>query len=54
MRLKYMFAKSKSNPHPFRVKSSSQPPPQQSVTLENYLEWTKLEIASLVFSNTKD
>ena len=54
MGLKYMFAKSKSNPHPFHVKSSWQPPPQQSVALENYLERTKLEIASLVFSDTKD
>ena len=54
MRLKYTFAKSKSNPHPFHVKSSWQPPPQQSVALENYLERTKLEIASLVFSDTKN
>ena len=54
MCLKYLFAKSKSNPHTFHVKSSWQPPPQQSVVLEYYLERTKLEIASLVFSDTKD
>ena len=47
MRLKYMFANSKSNPLPFHVKSSWQPPPQP-VVLENYLEGTKLEIANLV------
>ena len=49
-----MFANSKSNPHPFHVKSSWQPLPQPSVALENYLQRTKLEIANLVFSDTKD
>ena len=49
-----MFVNSKSNPHPFHVKSSWQPPPQQLVTLENYLERTKLEIANLAFSDTKE
>ena len=36
------------------MKSSWQPLPQPSVALENYLQRTKLEIANLVFSDTKD
>jgi len=54
VRLKYIFANSKNKPHPFHVKSSWQPPPQPSVALECYLERTKHEIASVVFSDTKD
>jgi len=50
MRLKYMFAyKWKTSAHPFQVKSTWQPPVQNSVALENYLEETKLELASAVF-----
>ena len=50
MRLKYMFAKKqKTSAHPFHVKSTWQPPVQNSVALENYLEETKLEIASAIF-----
>ena len=50
MRLKYMFAKErKTSAHPFHVKSTWQPPVQNSVALENYLEETKLEIASAIF-----
>ena len=45
MRLKYKFADSKSNLHPFYVRSNWQPPPQPSVALENNLEQTKLENA---------
>ena len=45
-----MFAKKqKTSAHPFHVKSTCQPPIQNSVALENYLEETKLEIASAVF-----
>ena len=54
MRLKYKFADSKSNLHPFYVRSHWQPPPQPSVALENYLEQTKLEIANITFTNVKD
>ena len=54
MRLKYIFADSKSNPHPFYVRSNWQPPPQPSVALENYLERTKLEIANITFTDVKD
>ena len=45
-----MFAKKqKTSAHPFHVKSTWQPPVQNSVALENYLEETKLEIASAIF-----
>ena len=54
MRLKYKFADSKSNPHPFYVRSNWQPPPQPSVALKNYLELTKLEIAKITFTDVKD
>ena len=35
MRLQYIFANSKSDPHPFHVKSKWQPPQPPSVALEN-------------------
>ena len=55
MRLKYMFAnKKKTTAHPFHVKSTWQPPIQSSVALEDYLEETKLELASIVFNPQKD
>ena len=45
-----MFAKKqKTSAHPFHVKSTWQPPVQNSVALENYLEETKLEIPSAIF-----
>ena len=50
MRLKYMFAKKRKNAaDPFHAKSTWQPPVQNPVVLENYLEETKLEIASAIF-----
>ena len=50
MHLKYMFAeKQTTSAHPFHVKSTWQPPVQNSVALENYLEETKPEIASAIF-----
>ena len=55
MRLKYMFAdKDKTTPHPFHVKSPWQPPVQNSVALEKYLEETKLELDSVVFRPQND
>ena len=55
MRLKYMFAnKRKISAHPFHVKSTWQPPVQNSVALENYLEENKLELASAVFRPQRD
>ena len=50
MSLRYMFAdKRKTLAHPFHVKCTWQPPIQNSVALERYLEETKLELASTVF-----
>ena len=54
MRLQYIFASSKSKPHPFHVKSIWHPPPQPSVALESYLERTKYENASSTFSSGRD
>jgi len=50
-----MFAdKKKTTLHPFLVKSSWQPPVQNSVALEKYLEETKLELDSVVFRPQND
>ena len=55
MRLRYLFANEmKTTAHPFHVKSTWQPPIQNSVALENYLEETKLELASIVFNPQND
>ena len=55
MRLRYLFAnEKKTTAHPFHVKSTWQPPIQNSVALENYLEETKLELASIVFNPQND
>ena len=55
MRLRYLFAnRKKTTAHPFHVKSTWQPPIQNSVALENYLEETKLELASIVFYPQND
>ena len=44
-----MFAdKRKTLAHPFHVKSTWQPPIQNSVALERYLDKTKLELVSTV------
>ena len=50
MSLRYLFEdKRKILAHPFHVKSTWQPPIQNSVALERYLQETKLELASTVF-----
>ena len=50
MSLRYMFTnKRKTLAHPFHVKSTWQPPIQNSVTLKRYLEETKLELPSKIF-----
>ena len=55
MRLRYLFAnRKKTTAHPLHVKSTWQPPIQNSVALENYLEATKLELASIVFNPQND
>ena len=54
MRLRYLFASKKNTAHPLHVKSAWQPPIQNSVALENYLEDTKLELAYIVFNPQND
>ena len=54
MRLKFLYADRNSKPHPFHVKSNWQPPPQPSVALQNCLERTKYEIATILFCDTQD
>ena len=50
-----MFAKElKTSAHPFHVKSTWQPPIQNSVALRTYLEETRLEIASAIFRPQTD
>ena len=55
MRFKYVFAKKqKTSAHPLHVKSTWQPPVQNSVALENYFKETKLKIASAIFRPQSD
>ena len=55
MRLECMFAdKKKTTPHPFYVKSSWQPPVQNSVALEKCLVETKLELDLVVSRHQND
>ena len=45
MRLKYIFHGQNKDIHPFYVKSNWNPPVQQSVALESYLEDVKIQLA---------
>lgn len=54
MCLKFLFADCNSKPHQLHVKSNWQLPPQPSVALENYLESTKYDIATISFCNSQD
>ena len=47
MRLRYSFHKKESEQHPFHVKSNWEPPVQQSVTLETYLEEVREQLAEI-------
>lgn len=47
MRLRYIFHNKDSEEHPFHVKSNWQPPVQQSVTLEIYLEEVREQLAEI-------
>ena len=53
MRLKYIFQGQNKQIHPFYVKSNWEPPIQQSVTLETYLEEVKKQIAELKITRPK-
>ena len=45
MRLQYIFHGQDKEPHPFHVKSNWEPPVQQSVALESFLERVKYQLA---------
>ena len=45
MRLQFIYHGKDKNIHPFYVKSNWEPPVQQSVTLESYLEEIKIQLA---------
>ena len=47
MRLRYIFHNKESAQHPFHVKSNWEPPVQQSVALETYLEEVKVQLAEI-------
>ena len=47
MRLQYIFHRQHKEPHPFHVKSNSEPPVQQSVALESFLERVKYQLAEI-------
>ena len=47
MRLQYIFHGQHKEPHPFHVKSNSEPPVQQSVALESFLERVKYQLAEI-------
>lgn len=47
MRLRYIFHNKESEQHPFHVKSHWEPPVQQSVALETYLEEVKAQLAEI-------
>ena len=47
MRLRYIFHNKESEQHPFHVKSNWEPPVQQSVALETYLEEVKVQLAEI-------
>ena len=46
MRLRYIFHGKGNKQHPFYVKSTWEPPVQQSVALETFLEEVKFELAN--------
>ena len=47
MRLRYIFHNKESEQHPFHVKSNWEPPVQQSVALETYLEEVKVQLVEI-------
>ena len=55
MRLKYIFHGKENKQHAFYVKSTSwEPPVQQSVALETFLEEVKFELANTPIKRPKD
>ena len=54
MRLQYIFHGKENKQHPFYVKSTWEPPVQQSVALETFLEEVKFELANIPIRRPKD
>ena len=54
MRLQYMYYGTEKEKHPFYVKSNWNPPVQQSVALESYLEEVKISLAEINLTNPKN
>ena len=54
MRLQFIFANDKKEPHPFHVKSNWKPPITQSVALESYLDEVKPDLSEATFIKPKD
>ena len=54
MRLKYIFHAENKEPHPFHFKSDWEPPVQNSIALESYLESVKIQLAEVMPSGTKN
>ena len=54
MRLQYMYYKTEKEQHPFYVKSNWNPPVQQSVALESYLEEVKISLAEINLTKPKN
>ena len=49
-----MYHGENNEPHPFHVKSNWNPPVQPSVTLENYLEEVKSQLAEIEIAKPKN
>lgn len=47
MRLRYIFHNTESEQHPFHIKSNWEPPVQQSVALETFLEKVRVQLAEI-------
>ena len=54
MRLQYMYCGTEKEQHPFYVKSNWNPPVQQSVALESYLEEVKISLAEINLTKPKN
>ena len=47
MRLRYIFHNKESEQHPFHVKLNWEPPVQQSVAIETYLDEVRIKLAEI-------
>ena len=47
MRLRYIFHNTESEQHPFHIRSNWEPPVQQSVALETFLEKVRVQLAEI-------